>query len=302
MMPPFHRPDAKLAARFSGGKALFALGALGLLLAGCNGAASDAQNNAAAANASTVQTGDLKLTYAMPQAKGEEIAYRVFLPSNWRADRHWPMVLILHGYGNTADGPFDDAGGALQREAEKHGFVVVSPNGYNGMADYGANLPLPSALPDMGKKATMTPEQQSALAEADVRNVLAKAMADYNIDPRRVYLMGNSMGMTGVLHFAQTDPQLWCAISASGGPPWPDYPVEQLKPISSVLLVHGGKDDRANASDTQTLTERLKAAGIDARMELIPEGTHGDAWVRYLPQTLDFFATHDCASEGRANG
>ena len=284
-------------------KALFGLGGLALMLTACGGATPDSQANVSAmAGNEAAATGDLKLSYAMPEADGETIAYRVYLPSGWSADRQWPMVLVLHGYGGTADSPFDDAGGALQREAEKHGFVVVSPNGYNGMADYGANLPLPSALPRAGEAPAMTPQEESALAEADVRNVLGKAMADYNIDPRRVYLMGNSMGMTGVLHFARTEPERWCAISASGGPPWPDYPVERLKPIAGVLLVHGGQDDRAKASDTQLLTERMKTAGIDARMELIPEGTHGDAWIRYLPQTLDFFAGQDCSGEAQRNG
>ena len=106
-----------------------------------------------------VRTGDLHLSYAMPQANGEQIPYRVFLPSQWGPDRKWPLVVILHGYSSNVDTPFDEAQGELQRQAEKHGFVVVSPNGYNGMADYGANLPLPSTLSRMGKPLQMKPEQ-----------------------------------------------------------------------------------------------------------------------------------------------
>ena len=241
---------------------------------------------------------DLSLSYAMPEANGEQVPYRVYLPSGWAADRQWPLVVVLHGYAATADAPFNDAGGKLQQEADRHGFVVVAPNGYNGMADYGANLPLPSALGRFGKPLEMSPQAESALAEADVLHVVDRAMQDYAIDPRRVYLMGNSMGMTGVLHFAGKLPERWCAISPSDGPPWPAYPVERLKPISGVLFVHGEKDEIARPSDTIGLAERAKGAGVDASYHIVPGGTHQMAWVGYLPETFDFFAAHDCSSRG----
>lgn len=276
-------------------RGLAALGMAALILVACAEAPTghDAVTNEAAA----MQTGDLRLSYAMPEADGQDIPYRVYLPSNWTTAREWPLLMMLHGYSGTADSPFDDAGGLLQQQAEKHGFVVVSPNGYNGMADYGANLPLPSELDRPGDPATMSPQEESALAEADVRHVLERTIKDYAIDQRRIYLMGNSMGMTGVLHFARTDPERWCAISASGGPPWPDYPVEQLGPITGALLVHGALDNIARPADTQALTQKMQAAGIDARMQLIEDGTHGNAWVKYLPETFDFFAARDCVGQ-----
>ena len=229
----------------------------------------------------------------MPQAHGKVVPYRLYLPAG-RSDRAVPLVVVLHGYRGTADSPFTDAGGLLQREADRHGFAVVTPNGYNGMADYGANLPLPSVLSRENAPLETSARAESALAEADVRNVIDRVMAEYRIDRRRVYLMGNSMGMTGVLNLARTAPERWCAISASAGPPWPNYPVERLKAMAAVLFVHGGRDERAKASDTEALTMRAQAAGVDARMKFVPEGTHGDAWVRYLRQTFTFFAKHDC--------
>ncbi|WP_162184721.1 carboxylesterase family protein [Sphingomonas hengshuiensis] len=239
-------------------------------------------------------TGDRSLSYAMPQAGGKQIPYRVYLPSAWSPRARMPLVVVLHGYAATADQPFEEAAGKLQREAERHGFVVVSPSGYNGMADYGANLPLPSSLSRSGKPLDTTPQAESALAEADVLNVIDRATRDYAIDSRRIYLMGNSMGMTGVLHLARTQPQRWCAVSASGGPPWPDYPVERLKRLSGMLLVHGGRDTLAKIADSEGLANRAKAAGIDARLQVIPEGTHGDAWTHYLAETFQFFADRDC--------
>lgn len=248
---------------------------------------------------SSAPTRDIRLTYAMPEAEGKQIPYRVYLPQGWSAAKPWPLVVVLHGYGATADQPFDEAAGLLQREADKHGFVLLSPNGYNGMADYGANLPLPSVLPRSGPPLAMTPQDESRLAQADVLHVLERTVKDYRIDARRIYLMGNSMGMTGVLHFARMMPERWCAISASGGPPWPDYPVERLRPLSGALFVHGGRDNLAKVADTQRLTERAKAAGVDARMQVMPEGTHGNAWAQYLPETFAFFDERLCSGPSR---
>lgn len=246
------------------------------------------------AGATRLPTGELELHYELPQAPHETIPYRIYLPSNWTAERQWPLVMILHGYGGNAGTPFEDAGGRLQQLADRHGFILASPNGYNGLADYGANLPLPSKLERPGPPPRLPVHEESALAEADVLNVLERVTAGYHVDRRRIFLMGNSMGMTGVLHLASTRPRIWCAISASGGPPWPGYPAERLHPISGVLLVHGALDDIADPAHTRALADRLRREGIDVRMHLVTDGTHADAWVRYLPETFAFFAERRC--------
>lgn len=244
--------------------------------------------------ADTAPVGDLHLSYALPEANGQTMPYRVFVPSKGRGGQRLPLVVVFHGYSGNADSPFADADGLLQREAEKHGFVVVSPNGYNGLADYGANLPLPTAIPGT-KPSALPPEEESRLAEADVLHVLERVLSDFPIDTHRIYLIGNSMGMTGVLHFASKYPDRWCAISASGGPPWANYPIDKLKELSGVLFVHGAKDNLSRLSDSEELAARARAIGINARLQVMPDGTHGNAWVQYLPQTFDFFAENACA-------
>ena len=246
---------------------------------------------AVAAAASPV--GDLRLSYEMAEANGQTIPYHVYVPSGAPAGKAMPLVLVLHGYGGNADSPFEDAHGMLQREADRHGFVILSPNGYNGLADYGANLPLPTAIP-RPTPGKLSPEEESRLAELDVLHTLDRVTNQFHIDPKRLYLMGNSMGMTGVLHFASKYPDRWCAISASGGPPWPDYPIERLMHLSGALFVHGGKDDLSRVSDSQLLVKEARGIGLNARLKVIPEGTHGDAWVRYLAETFDFFSENNC--------
>ena len=47
-------------------------------------------------------------------------------------------------------------------------------------------------------------------------------------------------------------------------------------------------------ADTQGLADRSKAAGVNARIHVVPEGTHASAWIDYLPETMQFFAETRC--------
>jgi len=49
--------------------------------------------------------------------------------------------------------------------------------------------------------------------EQDVLNVRELMLKEYNADPNRVYLMGNSSGGTAVWNIGAKYPQLWTAIS-----------------------------------------------------------------------------------------
>src|SRR2546422_4343588 len=61
---------------------------------------------------------------------GESIPYRLFVPSRWTPNTKLPMLVTLRA-GNTVDGPYR-AGNDLVKEAEKRGYLVVTPMGYRG--------------------------------------------------------------------------------------------------------------------------------------------------------------------------
>jgi predicted peptidase len=52
------------------------------------------------------------------------------------------------------------------------------------------------------------------LSETDVLNVLAMMKKEFNVDERRTYLMGHSMGGAGTLFLGAKYPAEWAAIAA----------------------------------------------------------------------------------------
>lgn len=242
----------------------------------------------------TPVTGDLHRQYRF-EATGEQLPYRLYVPSGYNGREPVALVVVLHGYGGGADAPFDDTPPGmqhiLQREAERHGFIVLAPQGYDGRGDYGAHLSLPV---HNTVKITHSDEDDDR-AEADVLDAMREVERDYRIDRRRIYLMGNSMGMTGTLYLAQKYPDRWCAIGPSDGPPWADYPVQRARGLSGAIFVNGDLDKIALTAVNRALADRFRDAGIDTRFVAVPEGEHGTAWYKALPQMFDFFAAHRCS-------
>lgn len=242
-------------------------------------------------------TGDLHEWYVFPPT-GRKVGYRLYVPSGYDGTKSVPLVVVLHGYMGNENSAFDETPpglhGLLQREAQHHGFIVLAPAGYDGRGDYGAHLALP-----VHKGVHIVQDRKADdLAKADVLDVIRRVESSYRIDRHRVYLMGNSMGMTGTLYLAQQFPATWCAIAPSDGPPWPGYPVQRLRALSGAIFVNGGRDEIAPAAGNRRLAERVRAAGIDTRFVEVPNGIHASAWYFALPQIFDFFAAHRCGPAG----
>jgi dipeptidyl aminopeptidase/acylaminoacyl peptidase len=276
--------------------------------------------------------GDHERTYTFTEA-GIDSPYRIYVPQAWDGKKKLPLVVILHGANLTHDAAFDrepaSLKGELFREAEKHGFILVAVEGYEG-GSYGNSFPLtlsqslhpgmggpPGARPGpagqaprprvvdptapelnggMAPRKVLTPEELARarmLAEADVLNVIRVVSAEYNTDPTRLYMMGNSMGMIGTLHIAQKYPKLLTAIGPSDGPVDPtSYPYETLKGIGGVMIVHGENDPVAPIDDSEVMAYLIKKQGIDTEFVRVPNGGHGDSWYTALPKIFDFFDAH----------
>lgn len=87
--------------------------------------------------------GDHQRTYKFTEA-GIDSPYRIYVPEAWDGKEKLPLVVILHGSRSTHDRVFEaeppDLKGTLKREAEKHGFIIVAPEGYKD-AEWGNHFP-----------------------------------------------------------------------------------------------------------------------------------------------------------------
>lgn len=165
--------------------------------------------------------GDQKRTYRLPGAN-QDVPYRVCVPSSWDGATTLPLVMFLHGANNDESSYLDQNGKQMVKLAEQHGYVLVSPLGYEGA--YGTFLRLPAdfsrpeeAAPLLAKR-TPQDEARQELSEKDVINVLELVLAEYPIDKSRMFLTGHSMGSGGTWYIGGKYASYWAALAPMSGP------------------------------------------------------------------------------------
>ncbi len=154
-----------------------------------------------------------RYNYAFPET-GERVEYTVFVSHKVKKKKPSPLVIALHGLGGQPGMII----GQVREQADRHGYIVFAPMGYTPNGGYGG---FPNGIggpPDA---------RLNELSEIDVMNVLQIALAQFNVDPRRIYLLGHSMGGGGARC-------TWASSTAGSGPRWvpqrqrPAAPVQQI--------------------------------------------------------------------------
>jgi poly(3-hydroxybutyrate) depolymerase len=227
------------------------------------------------------RTGDLKRHY-MLAAANELMPYRMLVPSSYTASRAFPLIIALHGLGGTEDSFFDAYGRKLPQLAEQRGYIVAAPLGFRVDGGYGWGLGNPPADP--------AARRNSELSEMDVMQVVAQVRKSYNIDERRIYLMGHSMGAIGTWKLAPKYPELWAALGAFSGQGAPAT-VEKMRNIPE-FVVHGDADPTVNVAGSRAMVAAMKALNVDVKYVEVPGGNHMSVVEPNLSGMLDFFDAH----------
>jgi poly(3-hydroxybutyrate) depolymerase len=79
-----------------------------------------------------------KRTYEFKEA-GKEMEYALFVPSGYDKAKKAPLIVALHGLGGNPQQMIRSRG--LVEQAEKYGYIVVAPMGYNSSGWYGSRGP-----------------------------------------------------------------------------------------------------------------------------------------------------------------
>jgi poly(3-hydroxybutyrate) depolymerase len=93
-------------------------------------------------------------TYDFKEA-GKEMEYALFVPSGYDKAKPYPLMVALHGLGGNPQQIIRSRG--LTEQAEKHGYIVVAPMGYNPSGWYGARAPGGAGRPGGGFGGFGTP-------------------------------------------------------------------------------------------------------------------------------------------------
>ena len=232
-----------------------------------------------------------KKTYDFKEA-GKEMEYALYVPGTYDKAKKSPLVVALHGLYSNPQQIIRYPG--MTDQAEKHGFIVVAPMGYNNRGWYGAHALVKGQADD--------PKNLSELSEKDVMNVLDLVRKDYNIDPDRVYLLGHSMGGGGAWHLGIKNPDLWAAIApiapATLRPP---TDLEKIKHVP-VILVQGDKDLLVKVERVRPWAEEMKKLGMTYEYVEVPGGDHIMVAFQNLPKIFDFFDKHTRGEKATEKG
>jgi predicted peptidase len=130
---------------------------------------------------------------------GETFRYQIYIPLEWSTSEKWPVIVALHGnLTQGSDGMKHTAASGLGREIranrDRVPAIVIWPQAREGTWWATSRM------------------QDLVLATID------DAITQLSGDPRRVYLVGQSMGGNGVLRIASRWPHRFAALAASAAP------------------------------------------------------------------------------------
>jgi len=199
--------------------------------------------------------------------------YLLDLPADYnrKSPKKWPLILFLHGAGER--GTNVQAVGRhgppkIARQQPDFPFIVVSPQCPAGQ-----------------------------WWQADTLNALLDEVCKkYNIDTRRIYLTGLSMGGYGSWSLAVSNPERFAAVAPiCGGGETIGVLLAQGKHRTAlsklpIWAFHGGKDEVVKPSESQKMVDSLKAIGNTVKFTVYPDAGH-DSWTATYnnPALYDWF-------------
>jgi predicted peptidase len=170
----------------------------------------------------------------------QTIPYLFYLPKGFdgEADKKWPLILFLHGRGESR-GPLS----------------IVAKWGPPRMAKRGDDPPYLVISPQCPASTRWTADDQ----QAGVLNLLDHIIEKYPVDPSRIYLTGLSMGGYGSWKLAADHPQRFAAVAPVCGKGNP-ADGEKLKDLP-IWVFHGTQDDAVPYQHSVDMVEAIKMAG-----------------------------------------
>lgn len=224
-----------------------------------------------------------KKTYEFKEAK-KDMEYALFVPSGYDKEKKAPLVIALHGLGGNPQQFMRTRG--LTEQAEKRGYIVAAPMGYNERGWYGQNVG------KFGKKGD-DPENLNELSEKDVMNVLGIVKKEYSVDPDRVYLMGHSMGGGGTWFLGIKHADEWAALAPIAPAIFSKRP-DELEKIKGtpVILVQGDKDALVPVAGARRWADQMKKLEMTYDYIEVAGGDHGSVVGQNVPKIFDFFDKH----------
>jgi predicted peptidase len=190
-------------------------------------------------------------------ADGTEHKYVVFIPHDYKGDKEYPVILFLHGSGET--------------KGDKGGKMPVQVGIGTGIKQREKTFPFIVVIPQSEKRTWQadSPDAQRALAMLD------ETCKSYKTDKHRVYLTGLSMGGFGTWSLAVKYPEKWAAIVPICGR-GDVKSAEKIKELPCWCF-HGDADPTVKVDGSRSMIEAIKSAGGKPKYTEYP-GVGHNSW------------------------
>jgi predicted peptidase len=139
------------------------------------------------------------------------------------------------------------------------------------------------------------------MSEKDVMNVLEIIRKEFNVDERRTYIMGHSMGGAGAMYLGVKHASNWAGVGALAPATAPaginanNYKLEPAKDVP-FIIVQGDMDELLPVGDARAWAAKMKELNMTHEYLEVAGGTHGSVLTSHMANLFEFFNKHSKAA------
>lgn len=212
------------------------------------------------------------------KATGDTLLYRYLTPQNPQKGKKYPVVIFLHGSGERGNDNqaqlFHGSGQFLNPvNREKYPAYVLFPQCPQEQFGVFNKPENPQESYSMQLNPTLSNMMQT------LKELIGNYSSLPDADPKRIYIMGISMGGMSTFEMVARYPQMFAAAIPICGSINPDRLKQQKELVKKVKfrIFHGDADAAVNVNGSRQAYKALKEIGADVEYFELPGCTH-NSW------------------------
>jgi predicted peptidase len=207
----------------------------------------------------------------------DTLPYRLLLPENYDGKKKYPVILFLHGRGESGiDNELQLTHGAklflLDSIRKKYPAIIVFPQCRE--TSYWSNVEITED--NTGKRLfNFSPVGKPTKDLALTEKLLRQLKHDLLVNKKQIYVMGLSMGGMGTFEIVRRNPKMFAAAIPICGGANPST-ARQLRK-TNWWIFHGAKDDVVNPDFSVQMATALQQQRANVQFTLYPNANH-NSW------------------------
>jgi predicted esterase len=198
------------------------------------------------------------------------------IPKGYDAAKPWPLIIWLHGSGekgNDNKSPVLQLARTFLADKEKCPALVMVPQCPDNSSWLAIGLNEPPKITEPSRMIVAT---------------IGDLQQEFNLDDRRLYIGGFSMGGCGAWDLLSRYPNLFAAAFPIAGPPGDRKGLAAVIKEVPLWVFHGDNDRVAPVDSSRTIVAALKAAGSSVKYTEYRGGGHEMARALADPQLREW--------------